>query len=146
MSATKTIWRMRMSVQAPLDSEAVVRAAFATFDRGDLDAFATHFHADATWNHRNPDRLGGLHDGLDAILAFLRSSGELTAGTLRAVPEATMTDGAGLVGVITRISGSRPDGRTFDDRQVLIFTVEDGKVRSVDQYIGDPPTVTDFWA
>jgi len=130
----------------PSNSEAVVRAAFETFGRGDLDAFATHFHANATWNHRNPDRLGGLHDGIDAILAFLRSSGELTAGTLRAVPEATMTDGSSLVGVITRISGSRPDGRTFDDRQVLVFAIEDGKVRSVDQYIGDPPTVTAFWA
>jgi ketosteroid isomerase-like protein len=137
---------MRMSVQAPVNSEAVVRAAFETFGRGDLDGFAAHFHADATWNHRNPDRLGGLHNGIDAILAFLRSSGELTAGTLRAVPEATMIDGAALVGVITRISGSRPDGRSFDDRQVLVFTVEEGKVRSVDQYIGDPPTVTDFWA
>jgi hypothetical protein len=30
--------------------------------------------------------------------------------------------------------------------QVLLFTVESGRVRSVDQFIGDPPTVTAFWA
>ena len=130
----------------PASDVDVVRAAFETFGRGDLAAFAMHFHADATWNHRNPDRLGGVHDGIDAILAFLRASGELTAGTLRAVPEATMADGSGLVGVITRISGSRPDGRTFDDRQVLVFAIDNAKVRSVDQYIGDPPAVTAFWA
>jgi hypothetical protein len=44
------------------------------------------------------------------------------------------------------VSGTRPDGRTFDDAQVLVFAVERDRVRSVDQYIGDPPAVTEFWA
>jgi hypothetical protein len=33
------------------------------------------------------------------------------------VPELVMGDGAGHVTVVVRVSGSRPDGRTFDDRQ-----------------------------
>jgi ketosteroid isomerase-like protein len=57
-----------------------------------------------------------------------------------------MADGAGRVAVQTRVSGTRPDGRAFDDQQVLLFSIEDGRVRSVDQYIGDPPAVTAFWA
>ena len=48
--------------------------------------------------------------------------------------------------MLTGISGTRPDGRTFDDTQLLFFTVEDGFARSVDQFIGDPPAVTAFWA
>jgi ketosteroid isomerase-like protein len=125
---------------------AVVRGGFEAFGKGDLAAFADMFHADATWNHRNPDRLGGIHHGSDGIVAFVTESSQLTAGTLKAVPMAVMADGAGRVAVQTNVSGSRPDGRTFDDTQVLLFTVEDGRVRSVDQYIGDPPTVTAFWA
>ncbi len=125
---------------------AVVRAGFEAFGRGDLVAFAELFEPDATWNHRNPDRLGGVHAGIDAIIAFLKESGQSTAGTLRAVPTATMADASGRVCVLTRVSGSRPDGRTFDDAQVLVFRVENGRVRSVDQYIGDPPAVTAFWA
>jgi ketosteroid isomerase-like protein len=66
--------------------------------------------------------------------------------TLRPVPELFMPDGAGHVAVLTRITGTRPDGRSFDDTQVLYVQLEDGKVRSVDQFIGDPPAVTDFWA
>jgi hypothetical protein len=27
-----------------------------------------------------------------------------------------------------------------------VFTVEDGRVRSVEQYVGDPAAVTAFWA
>jgi len=127
-------------------STDVVRAGFEAFGRGDLAAFAEQFEPDATWNHRNPDRLGGIHAGIDAIIAFLEESGRSTAGTLRAVPTAMMADGDGHVCVLTRVSGTRPDGRTFDDAQVLVFTVDGERVRSVDQYIGDPPAVTAFWA
>jgi hypothetical protein len=30
--------------------------------------FAARFHPDATWNHRNDDRLGGVKEGVDAIV------------------------------------------------------------------------------
>jgi len=130
---------------ADTDVQAV-RSGFEAVGTGDLAAFADGFLADATWNHRNPDRLGGIKRGIDEILAFLGASMELTAGTLRPVPELFMPDGAGHVAVLTRITGARPDGRTFDDTQVLYFQLEDGKVRSVDQFVGDPPAVTAFWA
>jgi ketosteroid isomerase-like protein len=130
-----------------LDADiAPVRAGFQAVAAGDMAGFAAGFHPDATWNHRNPDRLGGVKDGVDAIIGFLGASMELTAGTLRPVPELFMGDGAGHVAVLTRISGTRPDGRTFDDSQILYFTLEEGLVRSVDQFIGDPPAVTAFWA
>jgi ketosteroid isomerase-like protein len=125
---------------------ATVRAGFEAFGRGDLAAFAELFEPDATWNHRNPDRLGGVHRGIDAILEFLKESGQLTAGTLRAVPTAAMADGEGHVCVLTRVSATRPDGRAFDDAQVLVFRVDGERIRAVDQYIGDPPVVTEFWA
>jgi ketosteroid isomerase-like protein len=71
---------------------------------------------------------------------------ELTAGTLRPVPEVFLPDGAGHVAVLTRISATRPDGRSFDDTQILYFTLDGDRVRSVDQFVGDPPAVTAFWA
>ncbi|WP_191907993.1 nuclear transport factor 2 family protein [Nocardioides cynanchi] len=130
---------------AQSDLEAV-RAGFEAVAAGDVVAFAAGFHADATWNHRNPDSLGGVKNGVDEIVGFLAASMELTTGTLRPVPQLYMSNGAGHVAVLTRISGNRPDGRTFDDTQILYFQLEDGKVRSVDQFIGDPPVVTEFWA
>jgi ketosteroid isomerase-like protein len=124
---------------------AVVRGGFEAFGKGDMAAFAAMFAPEATWNHRNPDRLGGIHEGREGIVGFIVESGRLTAGTLRAVPEGILADGEGKVAVITRVSGTRPDGRTFDDPQILLFAVDGDVVRSVDQYIGDPPAVTAFW-
>ena len=130
---------------AATDVDAV-RAGFQAVAAGDMAGFAAMFHPDATWNHRNDDRLGGVKAGVDEIVGFLGESMELTAGTLRPVPEIFMPDGAGHVAVLTRISATRPDGRAFDDTQILLFTLEEGRVRAVDQFVGDPTAVTAFWA
>jgi ketosteroid isomerase-like protein len=45
-----------------------------------------------------------------------------------------------------RLSASRPDGRTIDDPQVVLVTVQDGRVRAIEQFVGDPAAVTAFWA
>jgi ketosteroid isomerase-like protein len=124
----------------------VVRAGFQAVAAGDMAGFAAMFHPDATWNHRNDDRLGGVKTGVDGIVGFLQESMALTAGTLRPVPEIFMSDGSGHVAVLTRITASRPDERTFDDLQILFFTLEQGRVRGVDQFVGDPTEVTAFWA
>ena len=128
------------------DDVRQVESGFQAVAAGDMAAFAAAFHPDATWNHRNDDRLGGIKDGVDAILGFLGESMALTAGTLRPVPEILMPDGTGHVAVLTRISATRPDGRELDDTQVLLFVLEGGLVRSVDQFVGDPDAVTAFWA
>jgi ketosteroid isomerase-like protein len=124
----------------------LVRSIFDAFASHDLAALSTLFHEDATWHHRNEDRLGGRHQGSDGIAAYLAEAAQLSAGTLRPVPESFMADGAGRVCVLVQVSGTRPDGRSFNDPQVALFTVENDRVRSVEQYVGDPVAVAAFWA
>jgi ketosteroid isomerase-like protein len=125
---------------------SLVRSVFAAFAAGDLAAIGRLFHLDATWNHRNQDRLGGLHHGTEEIIAFLAESARLSDGTLRPVPQSFLADGEGRVAVLVQVSGRRPDGRSFGTPQVALFTLDGGKVRSVDQFVGDPAAVTAFWA
>jgi ketosteroid isomerase-like protein len=125
---------------------SLVQNGFAVLESGDLAGFGDLFHDDATWNHRNDDRFGGIHSGSDAITAFVGESMQLTAGTLRVPTESFLADGDGRVCVLVRVSGTRPDGRTFDDPQVLVFRLDGDRVRSVDQHVGDPSAVAAFWA
>jgi ketosteroid isomerase-like protein len=124
----------------------VVRSVFAAFASRVIAAIGDLFHQDATWNHRNNDRLGGLHHGSDGIAAFLAESAQLTGGTLRPAPRSFMADGEGRVAVLVQVSGSRPDGRSFDNPQIVLFTLDSGRVRTVDQFVGDLAAVTAFWA
>ena len=124
----------------------VVRAVFGTFASGDLAALGDLLHPDATWHHHNDDRFGGIHPGADAIIAYLTESVLLTSGTLHAEPRSVMADGQGHVAVLVRLSGSRPDGRTMDGPQVVLVTVEGGRVRAIEQFVGDPAAVAAFWA
>ena len=124
----------------------VVRAVFGAFASGDVATLSDLLHADATWHHHNDDRFGGIHRGAEAIIAYLTESALLTAGTLHAEPQSVMTGGEGHVAVLVRFSASRPDGRTIDCPQVLIVTVESGRVRAIEQFVGDPAAVAAFWA
>jgi ketosteroid isomerase-like protein len=136
-----------MTAPSTADTDiAVVHSVFSAFATGNVAALGDLFAPDATWNHRNDDRFGGVHAGLADIMAYLGASAELTAGSLRAVPQSTMADGAGRVAVLTQVSATRPDGRSFDDPQVVVFTLDGDRVRSVDQFVGDPRAVAAFWA
>ena len=136
-----------MSTDTATNSDvAVVQAGFEAFGRGDLEAVRATYHPDATWNHRNEDRFAGVKSGIDDILAFMGESSQLTDGTLRVSPQEVMADGSGHVAVHAVVTASRPDGRSFESPQILFITIEDGRVRSVDQFIGNPAEVTAFWA
>jgi ketosteroid isomerase-like protein len=89
----------------------VVRAVFGAFASGDLATLSDLLHADATWHHRNDDRLGDGH-----------------------------------VAVPVRLRASRPDGRSMDGPQVVLVDVEGGRVRAIEQFVGDPAAVAAFWA
>jgi ketosteroid isomerase-like protein len=136
---------MSETLTSTTDAQAVI-GGFEALARGDMAAFAAGFHEDASWNHRNDDRLGGIHAGRDALMEFIAESGRLTEGTLAPVPTAVMDNGDGLVAVVVHITASRPDGRKWDDTQVLLFAVENGLVRAVDQFLGDPAGATAFWS
>jgi ketosteroid isomerase-like protein len=132
-------------IETTTDAEATVLRGFAAFATQDMETLGVVFHPDVVWTHRNDDRFEGAKAGWPAVGAFFGESAELTAGTLRVEPQTTMARGD-LVTVIARVSGTRPDGRSFDDLQVLLFRLEDGRAVAVDQYVGDPAAVREFWA
>lgn len=126
------------------DSEATVLAGYDAFGRGDMQMLERLFLPDCTWTHRNAGRLGGTKHGFAAILAFFGESMEMSAGSLRVEPRATVGRD-GIVAVFVHMSATRPDGRVLADDQVHVFRLEGDRTKSVDQYIGDPAAVEAFW-
>jgi uncharacterized protein len=110
-----------------------VRAGYEAFARGDMAAPSDLFAPDAAWTHRNGGRFSGAKRGFDTITAFSGESVQLSAGTLRVEP----TDFLGeddRVAVLVHMSGTRPDGRTLDDRQVHLIHLRDGRTVAVEAF------------
>ena len=137
---------MNATTATTITDTAVVRSLFGAFASGDLAALSDLLHASATWHHHNDDRHGGIHRGAEAVVAYLTESALVTAGTLRAEPQSVLADGQGRVAVPLRFSASRPDGRTIDVPQVVLVTVDGGRIRAIEQFVGDPAAVAAFWA
>ena len=138
---------MSTSTTSPTAAAELVRRGYAAFAQGDMATLADVFAPDIVWTHRNDDRWQEQKHGFDAVAAFFGESVQLTAGTLRVEAKRFLADDAAdTVAVIAHMYGSRPDGRQLDDEQVHVFRIADGRATAVDQYIGDPAAVREFWA
>jgi ketosteroid isomerase-like protein len=121
----------------------VVRSVFAAFAAGDLAAIGDLFHPDPTWNHRNQDHPGRPAPGHRRDHRIPGESAQLTSGTLRPAPQSFLADGWPRPRPGQRPAPGWPLVR---HPQIALFTLDAGKVHSVDQFVGDPAAVTAFWA
>jgi uncharacterized protein len=121
-------------------NEELVRRGFEAFSKGDLDTQRELFDPDAVWHAPGRGPLSGDHPGVDAILGFFARTMELTGGTFRVeLHDALANDEHAVALYVAR--GER-EGRTLEDRSVLVSHVRNGKLvetwqHSEDQYAAD---------
>jgi ketosteroid isomerase-like protein len=60
--------------------------------------------------------------------------------------EDLFSDGAGNVVAVHRATGTRPDGRSIDTREAMVFRVEDGCIASVRNCYDDVSKGIAFWS
>ena len=107
--------------QPPSTDVDVVRAGFEAFAGGDLAALATCSTPTRPGTTATTTASAASTAAPTAIVAFLAESALLTAGTLRAVPQAFMADGAGPRGRAGPAPRQPPGRAHVDDPQVLLF-------------------------
>jgi ketosteroid isomerase-like protein len=90
-------------------------------------------------------RSAGRTGARDAIIAFLRGTAELTAGTYRVELLWTVADDDHLAAVY-RARGGRPDGRALDIEQALLVELEGGRWKVVRAQPLDQAAFDGFWS
>ena len=123
---------------------AVVREIFDAFARKEGFALRGLFAEDAVWSVPGHGVMAGTYRGRDEIFRFLARLPKETDGTY----------GSELVDVLAsdsraaafyRARGTRR-GRTLALDQVLLFTLEDGRVTRVLALPTDSDAFEEFWA
>ena len=120
------------------------REGFERFVQGDLPALLDLFADDAVWHVPGSMALSGTHTGIDAIVAFLRGTAELTGATYRVELLWIVADDGHLAAVY-RACGSRPDGRELDIEQALLVELEGGRWKVVRAQPLDQAAFDAFW-
>jgi ketosteroid isomerase-like protein len=121
-------------------NEELVRSGFDAFAKGDMDTLRQLFDQDAVWHAPGRNPLSGDHRGADAILGLFARIAELTSGTFRAeLHDVVANDEHAVALYVTR--GER-EGRTLENRTVLVTHVRNGKIAEAwlvgeDQYAAD---------
>lgn len=122
---------------------ALARRIFAAFEQRDGFVLRSLFAEDAVWRIAGRSRLAGERRGPREIIRFLGSLPRLSGGTYSSELIDVLESRQRAV-VLYRARGSR-NGADLDIEQLLLFTVRDGVVVSVDAYPSDPIAFDAFW-
>lgn len=112
---------------------ANIRAAYAAFSAGDLEAVMGWFAPDAVFHVAGDGPLAGDHKGREAIAAALVASFQLTGGTQRIDVKQVYADDEHGVITVHETATRASDGATLDIDEVHLVTLT------------PEGTVADFW-
>ncbi len=121
-------------------NEEAVRRAFDAFAKGDMDTIRELTDQNAVWHTPGRNPLSGDHRGVEAILGFFARLMELTGGTFRTeLHDVVANDEHAVALYVTR---AEREGRTFENKNVIVSHVRNGKfvetwTMGEDQYAAD---------
>jgi ketosteroid isomerase-like protein len=117
-----------------------LKTALTAFNKDDIAA-SQELHPDITYIIRGRGSVSGVYKGRELVAAALSRIKELTNGTMIGKPEVILAQGDEIM-MYMHVSGTRPDGRTYDNYQAYLYRYKDGKMIEgqtipVDQYAFD---------
>jgi ketosteroid isomerase-like protein len=131
-----------MGVQENLE---LVRRGYAAFTAGNTAVLSELFAPDIVQNVPGSSPLAGAHKGPQNVLAMYGKLAELSGGTVSVELEDVLSDGGDRVIAIHRASAER-NGQTLSEREALLFTIVDGKVAEIQDFLADIERSDSFWS
>lgn len=105
----------------------MLRRAHAAFKSGDMATIREVFADDIVWVVTGEGPASGTTHGMDGVLANFGDIMRWTEGTYNAEPVDYLGSDTHVVN-LSHVTASRPDGRTMDMDETVIFKVKDGKL------------------
>jgi ketosteroid isomerase-like protein len=126
------------------EDAALVRRGYEAFSAGDMDTLREVFTEDAVWHTGGSGALAGLKQGRDAILAYFGELASRSSGSLKVTLNDVATGDSYAVGIHSNQAGR--NGKSLDQRSVIVFTISGGKVTEALELQEDTAEVANFWS
>lgn len=98
------------------DADAAVRAVYdmaEMHNAGDMEGTRRFYTDDVVWHVQGSNDTTGRFEGIDALFEYFGTAQRITEDTLKLSPQTVFVSGD-LIGVLMRVTASRPDGRVMD--------------------------------
>ncbi len=125
-------------------NEELVRRGFDAFNSGDVNMLRELFHQDAVWHAPGRNPVAGDHQGVEAILGFFARTMERTGGTFRVELHDVVANDEHAVAIY--VSRGQREGRTLDNKNVLVSHIRNGRLTETWQLSEDQYTADEFLA
>ncbi|MFC0457627.1 nuclear transport factor 2 family protein [Arthrobacter liuii] len=126
------------------EDAALVRRGYEAFIAGDMDTLRELFADDIVWHAAGTGELAGDKKGPDAVLAYFGELASRATGSLKVTLEDVAPGDRYTVGI--QSNHAERNGRTLDQRQVVVFSISDGKVTEAREMLEDTALGADFWS
>jgi ketosteroid isomerase-like protein len=125
-------------------NEELVRRAFDAFAKGDVETLREVIHEDAVWHSPGRSPFAGDYQGVEAILGYFARTMEVTGGTFRAELHDVVVNDEHAVSLY--VGRGQREGKTLDNRYVLVTHVRNGKLGETWLFSGDQYAADEFLA
>lgn len=126
------------------EDTALVRRGYEAFIAGDMETLRDLFTEDAVWHTGGTGALSGDKKGRDAILAYFGELYSRSNGTLKVTLDDVASGDKYTIGV--QSGHAERDGKTLDQRTIIMFTISGGKVVEALEVAEDTAKASDFWS
>ena len=123
----------------------LVRRGYAAFSTGDMETLSGLFKPDIVHSVPGTSPIAGDHKGPDEVLAMYGNLFSLSEGTMSVELEDVLSDGGNQVVSIHTAKATR-NGETRTSRDALLFTIDGGKIASIQDFFADIEGESRFWS
>ena len=124
---------------------AILEGALASFAAGDVPAVLAACDERIECHIPGANLVSGHYTGHEEFLGFFKKLHELSAGTIKVVPNEIFDNGSGTVLATVTITGER-GGRQANFDAIQFWRFADGKATSLHYYYADQAELDAFWA
>lgn len=126
-------------------NEDLVRAGFAAYSRGDVQALLTEFFSpDIVWHVPGRGPLAGDHAGADTVAAHFARVAELSGGTHRVEVHDVIGNDEHVVAL--HVARAERSGKQLELNAMQVFHVSNGKITEAWTVQHDLYGWDEFWA
>jgi ketosteroid isomerase-like protein len=102
-------------------------AVLEAFNRGDIDAVVDKVDPEVVYHVRGNSQVSGTFHGPEELAGVLQRIKALTDGTMSGTPDVVLADENSVM-MYLHVTGTRPDGRTYDNHQAYLYRFRNGKL------------------